>query len=284
MDSSFPGFGTRLFGRAKNTVSPVALAGSTFGIKEPPVKVYRYGFDRGINLLFWDSSFKNMTAALLELSSEERAKLFIVASIAAGGPKQIRKGIQKKLKILGLEKFGSFHLGWVRSRFRVRQSVLDELVSLREEGFCDNVGLSIHRRKLAYELSEKNIFDIFMVRYNAAHRGLESDFLNKLNPNNRPTILTYTATRWGKLLRRPPNWEDDLPRPGDLYRFALSHRLVDAVCMSIYNIDQLDSNLKVISEGPLKPEEDTFIRRFGNAVYQMKTPLFGNLYEKSARL
>ncbi|MEE9554389.1 MAG: hypothetical protein V3W18_08845 [candidate division Zixibacteria bacterium] len=284
MESSFPGFGMRPFGRTKAMVSPIAMAGTTLGINDPPVEVYRHGFERGINLFFWDSSFKNMTTALLELSSDERSKLFIIAINAGGGPRQIRKGLHKKLKILKLEKFGSYLLGWVRSKYRVRQSVLDELVSIREDGLCDNIGLSIHKRKMAYDLSTKNIFDIFMVRYNAAHRGLEDDFLNKLNPENRPAVLTYTTTRWGKLLKRPPNWEDNLPRPGDLYRFALSYPLVDSVCMSIHNIDQLDSNLEVLSEGVLKPDEDTFIRRFGDVVYQMKTPLFGNLYEKSDKI
>ena len=282
--SDFTGFGMRPFGRNKAMVSPIALAGSALGMREPPIDVYRMGLERGINFFFWDGMFKNMTRALLELSAEERSKLFIVAAIPFGGPKQIRKGLMKRLKLLCLERFSSFHLGWVRSRFRIRQSVLDELVSLREEGLCDNIGLSIHQRRLAFEISQKNVFDVFMVRYNAAHRGLEADFLDRLDTGNRPSVMTYTATRWRKLLEKPPGWKEDLPRPGDLYRFALSHPLVDAVCMAPYNIEQLEANLAVISEGPLKPEESSFIRRFGDAVYAVKIPVIGNPFEKSAKL
>ncbi len=278
------GFGLRPFGRTKAMVTPIAMAGSTLGFKEPPVNVYRHALDKGINLVFWDSSFKNMTAALLELPTESRSRLFIIASIAAGGRSGIRSGLQRKLRILKVEKFGSFQLGWVRSRFRARQSVLDELMALRARGLCDNIGLSIHKRKLASELSSRNIFDIFMVRYNAAHRGLETDFLDKLNPACRPTILTYTSTRWRKLLERPPGWNEKIPRPGDLYRFSLSHRFVDAVCMSAHSTDQFDSNMEVLSEGRLNPEEDEFIRRFGDAVGAVRTPVLGNLFEQSARI
>jgi aryl-alcohol dehydrogenase-like predicted oxidoreductase len=283
-DSDFPGFGMRPFGRKKIPVSPIVLAGSALGMREPPIDVYRRGLERGINFLFWDGMFKNMTRALLELTTEERSRLFIVAAIPFGGPRQIRKGMIKRLELLGLERFSSFHLGWVRSRFRVRQSVLDELISLREEGLCDNIGLSIHQRRLAFEISRKKVFDVFMVRYNAAHRGLENDFLDRLDINNRPSVMTYTATRWRKLLEKPAGWKEDLPRPGDLYRFALSHPLVDAVCMAPHNIEQLESNLAVISEGPLKPEESSFVRRFGDAVYAVKIPVIGNPFEKSAKL
>jgi aryl-alcohol dehydrogenase-like predicted oxidoreductase len=283
-DSDFPGFGMRPFGRKKAMVSPIALAGSALGMREPSIDVYRRGLERGFNFFFWDGMFKNMTRALLELSIEERSKLFIVAAIPFGGPKQIRRGLIKRLEILGLEKLSSFHLGWVRSRFRVRQSVLDELISLREEGLCDNIGLSIHQRRLAFEISQKKIFDVFMLRYNAAHRGLEADFLDRLDNDDRPSVMTYTATRWRKLLEKPPGWEEGLPRPGDLYRFALSHPLVDAVCMAPHNMEQLESNLAVVSEGPLKPEEAAFVRRFGDAVYAVKIPVIGNPFEKSAKL
>lgn len=284
-DSNFMGFGTRPFGRTKAYISPVTLAGTRFGLlREPPVEVYRHGIERGINIFFWDKMFKNMTAALSQLSSEQRSKLFIVTSIGAGGPRQIRNGITKRLKILGLDRFSSFHLGWVRSRFRIRQSVIDELVSLRDKGLCDNIGLSIHRRQLAFELYQRNIFDIFMLRYNAAHRGLENDFLGGLDPRNRPGVLSYTTTRWGKLLRKPPNWHERLPRPGDLYRFALSHPFVDTVCMSVYSIEEMDSNLAAISEGRLSDEENALMRRFGDAVYASKLPIIGDTFDQSARI
>jgi aryl-alcohol dehydrogenase-like predicted oxidoreductase len=122
-DSNFPGFGIRPFGRTQFEVSPVAISGSTLGLKEPPIEVYRAAIERGINFFFWDAFFKNMTRALQELPGDTRSKLFIIATINIGGPKRIRRELEKKLDLLKLEKISCYNLGWVRSRFRVRQSV-----------------------------------------------------------------------------------------------------------------------------------------------------------------
>ena len=284
-NGNFPGFGLRPLGRLKSMVSPVGLAGSTFGRNDPPIEVYRRGIELGINLFFWDPMFKNMTRALLELSSGDRSKLFIFGTCAFGGPKQIRNALLKRLKVIKLEKITGFTLGWVRSEFRVRQSILDEMISWREKGFCDNIGISAHRRTLAYKIYRKNALDLFMLRYNAAHRGLEQDFLDRLDPDNLPAVISYTTTRWGKLLGKPSGWEGDIPRPGDLYRFSLSHPRVNAVLMSPGNTEELESNLKVLSEGPLKSDEMDFVRRFGDAVYaSQKKPIIGELFERSGKL
>jgi len=285
MSMNLAGFEPRPIGRTKAIVYPVGLAGSTFGRNEPPVEVYRRGIELGINLFFWDPMFKNMTRALQEITDEQRSGLFIYGTCGFGGPGQLRKALFKRLKILRLDKLPGFTLGWVRSEFRVRQAIIDELTDWKEKGYCDNIGLTAHRRKLAYKIYRKNVLDIFMLRYNAAHRGLESDFLDRLDPDNLPTVIGYTTTRWGKLLLKPPGWEGEIPRPGDLYRFSLSHPRISAVLMSPANIEQLESNLEVLSEGPLNPEEMTSVKKFGDAVYRyMKKPLLGELFERSGRL
>ncbi len=282
-DIGSPGFGLRPLGVRKTMVSPIGLAGGTFAINEPTVEAYRYGVERGINLFFWDPMFKRMTEALLELSDEKRASLFIYAASSFGGPRLIRKAILKRLKILKLDRLSGFILGWVRSDYRVRNSVTDELRKLKEEGLCENIGLSIHKRSRAFELYKKNIFDLFMLRYNAAHKGLERDFLDRLDPDNLPVVIGYTTTRWGKLLKKPPGWNGSIPRPGDLYRFSLSHPRINAVLMSPQNTEQLKDNLDVLSEGPLTFEEDESIRKFGDAVYSSKSKILGDLFEHSAR-
>ena len=279
------GFEPRPIGRTKIIVYPVGLAGSTFGMNEPPIEEYRRGIELGIKLFFWDPMFKNMTRALQEITDEQRSGLFIYGTCGFGGPGQLRKALFKRLKILRLDKLPGFTLGWVRSEFRVRQAIIDELTDWKEKGYCDNIGLTAHRRKLAYKIYKKNVLDLFMLRYNAAHRGLESDFLDRLDPENLPTVIGYTTTRWGKLLIKPPDWDGEIPRPGDLYRFSLSHPRISAVLMSPSNIEQLEANLEVLSEGPLKPEEMVSVKKFGDAVYRyMKKPLLGELFERSGRL
>lgn len=285
MTNWLAGFDRRPLGRAGTMVYPVGLAGSTFGRNDPPIEVYRRGLELGIDLFFWDPMFKNMTSALLELPGEKRSRLFIYGTCGFGGPRQIRKALFKRLRILKLDRLSGFTLGWVRSEFRVRQSIIDEMTEWKAEGYCDNIGLSAHRRKLAYSIYKKNAFDLFMLRYNAAHRGLETDFLDRLDEDNLPAVITYTTTRWGKLLQKPPGWQGNMPRPGDFYRFSLSHPRVNAVLMSPANVGQLEDNLRVLSEGPLGSEERQFIEKFGDAVYSyMKKPLLGELFERSGGL
>jgi hypothetical protein len=86
-------------------------------------------------------------------------------------------------------------------------------------------------RALFQDLAEENVYDIFHVCYNAAHRGAESEVFDKLHERQRPAIVSYTATRWAQLLnpKKMPPGESPLTAT-DCYRFALSHPMVD-VCM-----------------------------------------------------
>ncbi|HBZ00548.1 MAG TPA: hypothetical protein DEO84_04410 [candidate division Zixibacteria bacterium] len=280
----FSGFNLRPLGRKGDMVTPIGLAGSGIGhFRKPPYDVYKWGLNNGINLFMWVPPYKNMTKSIVELPAQRRSELFIVSGVNRGGPKEIRDKVYTFLKTLKIEKLPCLLLFWVTSESRVREPIIEELVRLRDEGLCDNIGLSTHNRKMANELYTKNIFDIFMLRYNAAHRGLEQDFFDKLDSKRLPGVITYTSTRWNKLLRRPSSWNENLPRPGDLYRFPLSHQFVTATWMSPGNIEELKANLTEIAEGPLKPEEDRFIRRFGDRVHESKSWGITNFFERSSR-
>ena len=58
-----------------------------------------------------------------------------------------------------------------------------------------------------------------MVRYNAAHRGAESEVFAALGAN-RQAIIAYTATRWGLLLKPLPALGFPLPSMGTGQRVA----------------------------------------------------------------
>ena len=63
------------------------------------------------------------------------------------------------------------------------------------------VMMSGRQRRYFSEIAREGIFDLFMVRYNAAHRGAEREAFPALPaPPERPGICAYTSTRWGTLL------------------------------------------------------------------------------------
>ena len=100
----------------------------------------------------------------------------------------------------------------------------EELQRLKEDGRVRAVGMSCHNRKFAGELAERGALDVFMMRYNAAHRGAEQDIFPHL-ADFHPGVVSYTATRWSYLLRRPRGWPKDgrIPTAAMCYRFVLSN-------------------------------------------------------------
>ena len=74
------------------------------------------------------------------------------------------------------------------------------------------------------ELAARGAVDILMVRYNAAHRGAETDIFPHLAAHGTG-VVSHTATRWRRLLTRPRAWPEGQPvaTAGQCYRFVLSH-------------------------------------------------------------
>ena len=108
-----------------------------------------------------------------------------------------------------------------------------------------------------------------MIRYNAAHRGAEHDIFPQLAQYN-PGIVSYTATRWTYLLRRPKGWSKDgrIPTAGECYRFVLSNPSVHVCLTAPANESQLTENLAAIRQGSLNEEDMKFMKDFGDAVYK----------------
>jgi len=147
--------------------------------------------------------------------------------------------------------------------------VKDELARLREEGRVRAIGISTHDRKFAGELAAEGALDLLMIRYNAAHRGAEQDIFPHLAPFN-PGVVSYTATRWSYLLRRPRSWprEERIPDAAMCYRFVLSNPHMDVCLTAPRNEKELLENLAAARQGPLDPDEMEFMRRFGDVVHQ----------------
>jgi aryl-alcohol dehydrogenase-like predicted oxidoreductase len=120
-------------------------------------------------------------------------------------------------------------------------------------------------------LADEGALDAMMVRYNAAHRGAETEIFPYTEKHNTG-IISFTATRWRYLLRRPKGWpkEGRIPTVGECYRFVLSNTHVGVCMMAPSNEKQFIANLKEIQKGPLSEEDMDFMHKFGDAVYNRK--------------
>ncbi len=236
-----------------------------YGIDEAAFEV---GIERGMNYLFW-SPFRTsaVTPALKRAIARDRERYVLACGPTVawfGG--NVRRGCESLLRRLGTDYIDVFQLYWLGVSSAWTDAVRDELLKLREEGKVRALGVSIHDRVRAGRLAEDSPLDLLMIRYNLAHPGAERDIFPKLAVRN-PMVVAYTATSWGKLLRRPKGWQGPLLTAADCYRFCLSNPLVDVTLTGPKNRRELEENLDGLERGPLSAEESHWMREFGSIVH-----------------
>jgi len=227
--------------------------------------------DEGINLFFGFGIDTQMTAAMREILKRERERFVLVTGVynlLIGYP-DMRRTLEKRLRQFGTEYIDAFLFLGVTKEKQFSPKAQDELRALKGDGKVRFVGMSCHDRKFAGRLAADGALDVFMTRYNAAHRGAEVDIFPHLKAHN-PAVLNYTATRWTALLRRPRGWpkQAQLPTPGQCYRFALSNPHVHVCLTAPRSEHELVENVRSLRDGPLSTEEMLFIKQFGDAVYR----------------
>lgn len=224
---------------------------------------------QGVNYIFWTPTARKVTKQLKAALKRDRESLVLATGPAIGYfGGSIRRGCEALLKKLETDYLDVFQLFWLGRTSAWTSSTMDALMSLRESGIIRAIGASMHDRKRAGRIAADSTLDMLMIRYNAAHPGAEQDIFPRL-AKRRPAIVTYTATRWGGLLKRPKGWNGPVMTPGDCYRFCLSNPHVDVVLTGPKNLQQLQENLHDLRDkGPLSEEENRWIREYGQVVHK----------------
>jgi len=127
----------------------------------------------------------------------------------------------------------------------------------RRDGLVRLLGLTTHQRCLAAAVAGSGLLDLLMIRYNAAHRGAETEVFPITTALGLP-IIAYTALRWGALLQPTPDDPPSfvVPRAPDWYRFALQSSAVTVTLSAPDGRAELEEDLKTLdADGPLSPEE-----------------------------
>ena len=239
----------------------------------PGKEAVHKALDAGVNFFFCYGIDGQMIRVLRELPPRTRDNLVIATgayNLLWWYP-NLRRTLEKRLRQLRTDYIDVFLFLGLMGKETYIERVLEELHRLREEGKVRATGVSTHNRKLAGKLVAGGALEALMMRYNAAHRGAEQDIFPHLAAHN-PTVISYTATRWRYLLRRPRGWPKDrrIPTPGMAYRFVLSNPHVHVCLTAPGNVRQLEENLAAVRQGPLSEEEMRFMRQFGDAVHARK--------------
>ena len=258
------GTGTRILGRTGLEVGRLGVA-SGYGA---PAEAFEEAFDRGCNYFYWGSRRTSaMARAIRNICGRgRRDNLVIVIQSYSRSARLMEALFNKALRTLGLERAEVLLLGWHNRP--PAQRLLERALAMKEAGRFRFLALSGHKRPLFPELAKTGAFDLFHVRYNAAHRGAETEVFPHLQGEGRPGLVTYTATRWGRLLNpknMPPGQVP--PSASDCYRFVLSHPAVDVCISGPKDTAQMRKALRTLDLGPLDQEELERMRMIGDHVH-----------------
>jgi predicted aldo/keto reductase-like oxidoreductase len=236
-----------------------------------PAPAIEEAFERGCNYFTWGTVIRGFSPHMRDamrniVAKGRRDKLFLSMFTYAHMPFWTERLFLRGLKSAGLDHADALILGYFSRRPPKR--VVAGALRMKAKGLVRFIGISSHKRTLFPALAKEGVFDIFHVRYNAANPGAETEVFPLVGGKDRPGIVTFTATKWGRLLnpkKMPPN-EAPLTA-ADCYRFVLSNPAVDVCMTGAKTLDQMRQNLKVLDMGPLDAKEMERVRRIGEFVH-----------------
>ncbi len=254
-------------GRTGLMVSRMGLA-SGYGV--PTAAIEKAFHEYGVNY-FYLSLLKrgHMVRAIRNLAPKYRDQLCIVLAKPTSGGYFLQSFVERWLKKLKIEQADLLVLQDLRKP--TEPKLLERVQGVRDSGKVRFVGMSGHDRPLFGKMARGEVkvpVDFFQVRYNAVHPGAEQDIFPHLPREERPGIVVFTATCWGKLLKPKllPAGERPLA-PADCYRFVLSHPDVNVCVTGPATAAQMEDNLRALAAGPLDQEEMARVRRIGKHIY-----------------
>ncbi|MGD9042876.1 MAG: hypothetical protein PVG06_04140 [Desulfobacterales bacterium] len=240
-----------------------------------PAEAFEEAFEKGCNYFYWGSKRKSgMRQAITNICRKgKRDELVVLIQSYSRSSFLMEVFLKNALKSLDIESADVLLLGWHKRR--PSQRMLDKCFELKAKGIYRYLAISSHNRSLFPLLARENVFDIFHLRYNAAHRGAESEVFDQFNAQERPGIVSYTATRWGQLLnpKKVPAGEKPLSA-SDCYRFVLSNPNVDICMCGPRDRSQMQEALRSLESGPLSEDELEWMRKIGDYVHAHSTKFF----------
>ncbi len=255
----------------------VGRLGIASGYKAPAAAIEE-AFERGCNYWTWGTVVKGYMPGMRDalravVRKGERDKLVLAAFTYAHNNYLTERLLARGLESAGLDHADVLVLGYFSRR--VPRRLVDGALRMKEKGLVRFVGVSSHSRKMLGELAKGGDFDVLHLRYNAAHRGAETEIFPFLvgESEKRPGTVAFTATRWGQLLKEKklPPGESPLTA-AECYRFVLSSPAVDVCMMGARTADEMRENLTVLDSGPLTEAERERLCRVGDCVHGPKRP------------
>lgn len=228
--------------------------------------------EQGVNYWNWCGYLDGMGEAIQQLGPR-RKDIVVAVQLEAREGTAAQRELETRLKQLKTDYLDVVTFYYVESSQEWRQllapgGALKALQNAKQQGLLRMMGLTTHQRALAAEVLRSRLLDLLMVRYNAAHRGAETEIF-PLAHELRSPLVTFTALRWKGLLKRTREDPRGFIPPGarEWYRFVLSRPEVSVVLMAPNDRTELVENLRLLRDWR-KPgaEELALLREHGDRV------------------
>ena len=222
----------------------------------------RRALDRGVNFLNWPGGGDDALSRVVRGLGPDRDRVVVCAQFEARTADDAARELRAVLTTLGTDYLDVLTFYYVEepsewARLTGPGGALGYCQAARRDGVVRRLGLTTHQRPLAAEAARSGLLDVLMVRYNAAHRGAEREVFPVTDATGMP-VITYTALRWGALLRPTPDDPPgfDVPAAPDWYRWVLQNPSVAVALMAPQDRAELDEDLAALDAvGPI-PADD----------------------------
>ncbi|MBI1747639.1 MAG: hypothetical protein HYR55_13795 [Acidobacteria bacterium] len=224
-------------------------------------------FEQGLNYFYWGSRrHAHMASAIRSIARRGRDRLVVAVESYSRVAALVPYSVESALKRLSLDYAEILIMGWFDKPPHPR--LIEAAQRLKERGLIRFLAISCHNRPTFQTYIRQGLFDILMVRYNAAHRGAEKEVFPYLPRENSPGVTCYTATRWSHLCR-PSLTPAGLPTPrgSDCYRFVLTHPQVHLCMTGPKNDAEMKEALLTLERGPMSEDELAWMRQVGDYIH-----------------
>ena len=230
-------------------------------------------YDAGLNyFFFYDLTHISLIEGLKPLVHSNRENMVFATGTELRDTNAVTQYLKEIFQALKIDMLDIFYMEYISPSddlgdLLTSDGVFDLLQNWKAKGLIRYVGATAHSRTAAVELIKSGKVDVMMHRYNMAHRGAEEHVLPAAIANDVP-LVAFTCTRWGRLLKKHPEWNGTLFDAVTCYRYALQHPGIRLAMTAPESPDQLKENLGIFDHpDSLSKEEIDRCEAFGKLVY-----------------
>jgi predicted aldo/keto reductase-like oxidoreductase len=231
-----------------------------------------HALERGVNFLNWPGSEDSLSRTIAGLGTR-RGDVVVCVQFEARRAADAAGELRAMLATLRTDYIDVLTFYYVEKLAEWQEltgvgGALEYCRAAQRDGAIRRLGLTTHQRPLAAEVARSGLLDVLMLRYNAAHRGIEREVFPVTDALGMP-VIAYTALRWGALLQSTPDDPPGFVEPcaPAWYRFVLQSPSVAVVVAAPANRAELEEDLTVLDvTEPLSPVEYEQLAEHGQRV------------------